>query len=112
MFRIYFQEVEKLLPMEGLLEILEQNGVHCPGNQFQLVRMKYLLKDKSILGGEKALLTRSIRKTEKKLVSTSQKFGFHQTTRSICFRNTFSPDREIKLTVEGVYENERKNGFH
>ena len=40
--------------------------------------MKYLLKNKSILGGEKALLTRSIRNTEKKLVSTSQKFGFHQ----------------------------------
>ena len=93
MFKIYFREVEKLLPMEGLLEILVQNGVHYPGNQFQLVRMKYLLKDKSILGGEKALLTRSIQKTEKKnwfplarnLVSTRQhkvfvsKICFHQT---------------------------------
>ena len=74
--------------------------------------MKYLLKNKSILGGEKALLTRSIRNTEKKLVSTSQKFGFHQTERSIYFKIKFSPDRKIKLTVEGVYENERKNGFH
>ena len=74
--------------------------------------MKYLLKNKSILGGEKALLTRSIRNTEKKLVSTSQKFGFHQTERSIYFKNKFSPDRKIKPTVEGVYENERKNGFH
>ena len=75
--------------------------------------MKYLLKNKSILGGEKALLTRSIRNTEKKLVSTSQKFGFHQTERSIYFKNNFSPDRKIKLTVEGVYENEKKKkGFH
>ena len=98
--------------MEGLLELLEQNGVHDPGNQFQLVRMKYLLKNKPILGGEKALLTRSIQKTEKKLVSNSQKFGFHQRERSIFFKNKFSPDRKIKLTVEGVYENERKNGFH
>ena len=56
--------------MEGLLEVLEQNGVHDPRNQFQLVRMKYLLKSKSILGGEIALLTRSIRNTEKKI-------GFH-----------------------------------
>ena len=72
--------------------------------------MKYLLKNKSILGGD--FLTRSIRNTEKKLVSTSQKFGFHQTERSIYFKNKFSPDRKIKLTVEGVYENERKNGFH
>ena len=98
--------------MEGLLEILEQNGVHYPGNQFQLFRMKYLLKNKSILGGEKALLTSSIRKMGKKLVSISQTFGFHQTAQSICFKNTFSPDRKIKLTVEGVYENERKNGFY
>ena len=56
--------------MEGLLEVLEQNGVHDPRNQCQLVRMKYLLKNKSILGGEIALLTRSIRNTEKKI-------GFH-----------------------------------
>ena len=92
MFKIYFHEVEKLLPVEGLLGILVQNGVHYPGNQFQLVRMKYLLKNKSILGREKALLTRSIRKTEKNwfplarnLVSTRQhevfvsKIRFHQT---------------------------------
>ena len=79
--------------MEGLLEVLEQNGVHDPRNQFQLVRMKYLLKNKSILGGEIALLTRSIRNTEKKnwfplarnLVSNRQnevftsKISFHQT---------------------------------
>ena len=89
MFKIYFQEVEKLLPMGGLLEILEQNGFHYPGNQLELVRMKYLLKNKSILGGEKALLTRSIRKTKKqwkwkecikmkeKMVSTSHKISFH-----------------------------------
>ena len=74
--------------------------------------MKDLLKNKSILAGEKALPSRSIQKTGKKLVSTSQKFGFHLTERSICFKNTFSPDRKIKLTVEGVYENGRKNGFH
>ena len=49
---------------------MEQNGVHYPVNQFQLVRMKYLLKNKSILGEEKALLTKIIQKSEKKV-------GFH-----------------------------------
>ena len=27
-FEIYFQEMEKLLQMEGIFEILEQNGFH------------------------------------------------------------------------------------
>ena len=27
-FKIYFQEMEKLLPMEGTFEILAQNGSH------------------------------------------------------------------------------------
>ena len=27
-FRIYFQEMEKLLPMEDIFKILEQNGFH------------------------------------------------------------------------------------
>ena len=27
-FKIYFQEIEKLLPMKGILEMLEQNGFH------------------------------------------------------------------------------------
>ena len=26
--KIYFQEMEKLLPMDGIFEILEQNGFH------------------------------------------------------------------------------------
>ena len=27
-FKIYFQEMEKLLPLEGILKILAQNGFH------------------------------------------------------------------------------------
>ena len=103
--------------MEALLEVLEQNGVHDPRNQCQLVRMKYLLKNKSMLGGEIALLTRSIRNTEKKMVSTSQKFGFHQTERSIYFKNKFSPDRKIKWKEcmkmkEKIVSSSRKISFH
>ena len=32
--------MEKLLPMEGIFEILEQNNFHQPENLFPLVRMK------------------------------------------------------------------------
>ena len=32
--------MEKLLPMEGIFEILAQNGIHYPENQFPLARMK------------------------------------------------------------------------
>ena len=27
-FKIYFQEMDKLFPMKGIFEILEQNGFH------------------------------------------------------------------------------------
>ena len=57
--------MEKLLLMEGLMEMLEENGVHYPENQLPLARMKDLLKNKSLLGWEKALPTSSIQKTEK-----------------------------------------------
>ena len=30
--KIYFHEMEKLLPVEGLFEKLEENGVHWPEN--------------------------------------------------------------------------------
>ena len=63
-FKIYFQEMEKLLPMERIFEILAQNGFHWPENQFPLARMKDLLKKLQL-------------KTEKKLVSTSQEMRFH-----------------------------------
>ena len=43
-FKIYFQEVEKLLPMEGIFEILEQNGFHYPENLFPLARVKNLFQ--------------------------------------------------------------------
>ena len=36
--------MEKLLPMEWIFEVLEQNGFHQPESQFSLVRMKDLLK--------------------------------------------------------------------
>ena len=42
--------MEKLLLMEGLMEMLEQNGVHYPEHQLPLATMKDLLKNKSLLG--------------------------------------------------------------
>ena len=39
-FEIYFQELEKLLPMEGIFEILEQNNFHQIEDSFPLARMK------------------------------------------------------------------------
>ena len=43
--KIYFQEMEKLLPMEDIFEILEQNGFHQPENPFLLARMKDLFQN-------------------------------------------------------------------
>ena len=37
--------MEKLLPMEGIFEKLEQNSPHEPENQFPLATMKDLLKN-------------------------------------------------------------------
>ena len=42
--------MEKMLLMERLIEILEQNGVHYPENQLPLATMKDLLKNESLLG--------------------------------------------------------------
>ena len=43
-FRIYFQEMEKLRPMEGIFEIL--------GKWFPLARMKHLLKNNFAVDGK------------------------------------------------------------
>ena len=43
-FRIYLQEMEKLLPMEGIFEILEK--------WFPLARMKHLLKNNFAVDGK------------------------------------------------------------
>ena len=39
-FKIYFQEMEKLLQMEGKFELLKQNVFQWPKNPFPLARMK------------------------------------------------------------------------
>ena len=39
-FKIYFQDMEEPLPMEGALELLEQNVFHWPENPFPLAKMK------------------------------------------------------------------------
>ena len=51
-FKTYFEENEKLLPMEEIFEILAQNGFHYPENQFPLARTKDLLKKKFTLDGK------------------------------------------------------------
>ena len=50
--KTYFEENEKLLPMEEIFEILAQNGFHYPENQFPLARTKDLLKKKFTLDGK------------------------------------------------------------
>ena len=42
-FKIYFNEMEKLLLVEKIFEELEQNGFHWPDNQFPVARIKELL---------------------------------------------------------------------
>ena len=42
-FKIYFDEMEKLLLVERIFEELEQNGLHYPENQFALGRIKDFL---------------------------------------------------------------------
>ena len=44
-FKIYFQEMEKLLPMEEIFEILQENGFHLSENPFPLARMKVLFQN-------------------------------------------------------------------
>ena len=51
-FKLYFQEAVKLLLMEGIFEILAQNGFHQPENQLPLARIKDLLKNKFTLDGK------------------------------------------------------------
>ena len=43
LFKMYFHEMEKLLPVERIFDELEQNGFHEPENQFPLARIKNLL---------------------------------------------------------------------
>ena len=50
-FKIYFQEMEKMLPMKRYLGYWK-NGFHQPENQFPLVRMKDLLKNKFTVDGK------------------------------------------------------------
>ena len=52
LFKIYFQEMEKMPPMERILEMLEQNGFHQQENQFPLARKKDLLKNEFTLDGK------------------------------------------------------------
>ena len=42
-FRIYFHEMEKLLPLEWIFEELEQSAFNGPENQFSLATIKDLL---------------------------------------------------------------------
>ena len=41
-FKIYFHEMEKLLPVERISEELEERGFHEPENQFSPGRIKDL----------------------------------------------------------------------
>ena len=50
-FKIYFQEMEKMLPMKRYLGYWK-NGFQQPENQFPLARMKDLLKNKFTVDGK------------------------------------------------------------
>ena len=45
-FKIYFHEMEKLLPVKRISEELEQNGFRQPENQFPLARIKINKKNR------------------------------------------------------------------
>ena len=49
--KIYFQEMEKMLPMKRYLRYWK-NGFHQPENQFSLARMEDLLKNKFAVDGK------------------------------------------------------------
>ena len=51
-FKIYFQEMRKLIPMDRIFEIFTQNSFHQPENEFPLARMKDLFKNKFTLDGK------------------------------------------------------------
>ena len=71
-FKIYFHEMEKLLPVERIFEKLEENRLRCPENQFPEFVVKM-----NLLWSEKSFNCQKYLKNGKKLVSTSQKTHFH-----------------------------------
>ena len=84
--------MEKLLPMEGIFEILAQNGFHQPENQFPLARMKDFLKNKFKLDG-------------KNFNQKWEKVGFHQP------ENVF-PLARMKDSFQNYVSTRRKKNYH
>ena len=132
--------MEKLLPMEGIFEILQQNSFHQPKNQFPLARMKGLLKI-SLQQTEKSLAKNGKKwfPPARKSFSTSQnvsKLHFHQVSKKYqwqkclkidkkafplarkslstnrnAFKSMFPLDGKIKAAVAGVSQNGSKKWF-
>ena len=64
-FKIYFQEMEKLLLMDRIFEILKQRGFHYPENPFPLARVKNLFQN-YVSTGRKKMAEMSLAEMSKK----------------------------------------------
>ena len=114
-FKIYFQEMEKLLPVEDIFEILEQNGFHQPENPFPLARMKDRFKTAFILDERKTginvcYLHKSLAERSEKQIKTVYPLARKSlSTNRNAFKNTFPLYGKIKLAVAaGESQNGRK----
>ena len=111
LFKIYFHEMEKLLPIEGVFEQLEQNdGFHQPENQFSLARMKEFLENKFTVDGKKALTTRCIGKMGKKCFLLARKSVSTSRNKVIFQKSDFpvSTSRKKYLNKKKMFQLDKK----
>ena len=92
--------------MEGIFEVLAQNGFYQPENQFPLARMKDLLKNKFTLDGKSFNLK-------------WEKIGFHQPENAFplarmkdSFQNYASTRREKNYHWQKYLKKDLKKRFH
>ena len=97
-FKIYFRETKNMLPMEGILEKLEQNGFIQPENFVPQAIMKDLQKNKFTLDGENFY---------QEYLKNGKKIGFHKpenpflpTGMQGLFKNTFPQDGKMGQGIQ------------
>ena len=93
-FKIYFQEMEKLLPMEGIFEILKQNVFHWP---------EWRIHFKNTFPLDEKKTSINVWKIDKRCVARKS-----LSTNRNAFRNTCPLEGKIKLAVAGLSQNRKK----
>ena len=93
-FKIYFQEIEKLLPMEGIFEILKQNVFHWP---------EWRIRFKNTFPLDEKKTSINVWKIDKRCVARKSLSANRN-----AFRNTFPLEGKIKLAVAGLSQNRKK----